>query len=75
MRYYKVTMPRGHVGIDHEAYITFYFKAKNLISAMDKAKKMGGVKHTKMPLNVTEVDESVYLANINESAYVRAFAR
>ena len=74
MRYYKVVMPRGHVGIGHEAYITFYFRAKNLISAMDKAKKMGGVKHTKMPVNVAEVDESVYLANINESAYVRAFA-
>lgn len=75
MRYYKAIMPRGHVGIGHSADITFYFKAKDIISAMNQAKKMGGVKHTKMPLNMKQITEQEYLEGRKENAYVRAMAK
>lgn len=76
MRYFKITMQRGHVrtGYNH-ACITFYYKARNLLEAMDFAKRQGGVKHSRLPLNAQEIDEAEYNRGIAVNAYVRAGAK
>lgn len=75
MRYYLVTMPRGHVGIKYDASIQFNIAAPNAIKAMDIAKRMGGVKHSKTPMKVLEISESEYKANRKQNAYVKAMAK
>lgn len=73
MRYYKATVVRGHQGRGiHNGVITFYFQAKNAVEAMDLAKRQGGVKHSRLPLNCQEVTMEEYQANIVTSAYARA---
>lgn len=74
-KYYKATMERGHVGCGyHNAYITFYYKCNNLIEAMQRAQRQGGVKHTRIP-NCVEITKEEYEANIVTNAYVRAGAK
>lgn len=45
MAYFKVSVPRGHVGAYKSAEITFYFKAKDLVAAITAARRMPSVKH------------------------------
>lgn len=45
MAYFKISVPRGHVGAYKCAEITFYFKAKDLVTAISLARKMPSVKH------------------------------
>jgi hypothetical protein len=75
MRYYKVICPRGHVGTKRYATITFYFAAENALSAMDKGKRMGGIKHSRMPLSCQEITVDEYRANLTRNAYVAAYAK
>ena len=60
MKYYKIICQRGHVGTNHTAYITFYFKARDLLTAVSRAQKMGGVHHSKPPVLCKEVTEAEY---------------
>lgn len=71
-KYYKVIAERAHLGRGNTAPITFYYKAANAFEAMEKSKSQGGIKRTRLPLNVSEVSEEEYKANIGVSAYVRA---
>lgn len=76
MRYFKITVIRGHLGTGYShGTMTFYCKAKNLLEAMDEARRHGGVKHTKMPLNAQECSKEEYEANIKISAYERAHCK
>lgn len=75
MRYYKVMCPRGHVGIKRYAIITFYFEAPNALSAMEKGRRMGGVKHSRMPLSCVEITKEEYNLNRKRNAYEAAFAK
>lgn len=45
MAYFKISVPRGHVGAYKSAEITFYFKAKDMVSALAAARRMPSVKH------------------------------
>lgn len=73
MRYFKVTCVRGHLGTRYQhGTISFYECGKNMLEAMDKARRHGGVKHDKLPLACEEVSKAEYEANIKVSAYVRA---
>lgn len=45
MAYFKISVPRGHVGAYKSAEITFYFKAKDMVSAISAARRMPSVKH------------------------------
>lgn len=71
MKYYLITCHRGHCGIGHSTEITFAIAAKNLLSAMDKAKKMPSVKHTRMICNGREITEAQYKEYRKVSAYAR----
>lgn len=69
-KYYAVTMPKAHVGVNHRGTtIRFVFNAPNALTAMDMAKKMGGVKHGKLCLKCEQITEQEYLEARKESAY------
>lgn len=67
--------PRGHVGTKQYALITFYFEATNALSAMEKGRKMGGVKHSRMPFSCVEITKEEYDLNRKRNAYEAAFAK
>lgn len=69
MKYYRVTGERGHCGTKKSCELTFYIKAENLIEAMDKAKEMPAIKHSRMPLNVVEISKEDYWAHAKRNAY------
>lgn len=71
MKYYKITVRRGHVGYAN-ATITFYEKAKNMLEACDKARKHGGVKHNRLPTEAVEITADEFYANNTSNAYERA---
>lgn len=75
MKYYKVICERAHVGKGVTAYITFYYRANNVIEAINKAKRQRGTKRRKLPIACQEVSKEEYENNIKTSAYVRAGAR
>lgn len=76
MRYFKVTIQRGHMGTGYShGVLTFYYQARNLLEAMDKAKRQGGVKHGRLPLNACECSREEYEANIHTSAYKRGMCK
>ena len=71
MKYYKVTCYRGHCGIGRSTEITFAFEAHNLLEAMDKAKRMPSVKHTRAILQGKEITRKEYVEYRSISAYER----
>lgn len=75
MKFYKVLCPRGHVGTKRYATITFYFAAQDAWTAMERGRKMGGVKHSRMPLSCVEISQEEYEQNRRRNAYEAAFAR
>lgn len=75
MKFYKVLCPRGHVGTKRYAIITFYFAAQDAWTAMERGRKMGGVKHSRMPLSCVEISQEEYEQNRYRNAYEAAFAR
>ena len=75
MKFYKVLCPRGHVGTKRYATITFYFAAQDAWTAMERGRKMGGVKHSRMPLSCMEITQEEYEQNRRRNAYEAAFAR
>ena len=60
MRYYKIMCHRGHCGRGKSTEIVFAFAAENLLEAMDKARRMPAVKHTKMIISGREIDAAEY---------------
>ena len=76
IKYYAITCVRGHQGAcNNNALITFYVKAKDIIAAAKIAQRMGGIKHTKMPLSCRQITEEEYIFRIKENAYKRAMAK
>lgn len=71
IKYYSVTCPRGHCGIGRTSEITFAIEAANLLQAMDIAKRMPGVKHTRMIISAKEITQAEYLGYRELSAYER----
>lgn len=71
MSYYAVHCKLGHSGTGQYRDIVFYICAKTAIDAMDKAKKMPGVKHQNRSavLNLKQITQEEYIANRKESAY------
>lgn len=71
MKFYKVTCHRGHCGIGHSTEITFAIEAANLLEAMDKAKRMPSVKHTRAIIQGREITQEEYVEYRKMSAYER----
>lgn len=76
MKYYKVVVTRGHMGAYYQhATMTFYERAENMMSAIDMARKHGGVKHNRLPCQATEITADEYYANRGTNAYERAYCK
>ena len=71
VKYYKVTVERGHMGMGNSLETVFYFKAQNAYHAMCLARKMPSVKHSKVPLKTVEITEEEYREGRKVSAYHR----
>lgn len=73
MKYYKVLCPRGHVGTGKSAEIVFYFKAKDLPTALAIARKMPSVKHhiRREFFSGKEITKEEYCEGMKMSAYER----
>lgn len=69
--YYRVTALRGHNGIGKSTDISFVFECKNAMSAMEAAKSMPAVKHSKGVLCVCEISREEYIDRRRISAYAR----
>ena len=71
MNYYIVRCKLGHSGSGRYREISFNIKAKNAIDAMDRAKRMPGVKHTSSTavLGLKQITQEQYFQNRKESAY------
>lgn len=74
MRYWKVSVTRGHMGTGkNHGILTFFFKANNALEASDRALRMPGVKHSgHAPLSVKEISVTEYTQGRKVSAYDRA---
>ena len=75
MKYFMITCHRGHCGCGHSTEIKFAFRAKNLLDACDKAKRMPSVKHTRIAIYGKEITEQEYNEYRKVSAYPRANQR
>lgn len=71
MRYFMIMVPRGHCGNGRYTEISFAIEAANLLAAMDKAKRMPGVKHTRAVLAGHEITRNEYIEYRKVSAYER----
>lgn len=71
MNYYIVKCKFGHSGTGQYREISFNIKAKNASDAIDKAKKMPGVKHDSSTaiLGLKQITEEEYKQNRKISAY------
>lgn len=70
-KFYKITCLVGHKATHKEKTLTFVIKAKNMLDACDKARKMPSVKHHKIDTiqYAIEISEKEYKEKIKESAY------
>lgn len=71
-KFYMVTCHRGHCGCGHSTEIKFAIRARNLLEACDKAKRMPSVKHTRLVCFGKEITEQEYNEYRKISAYERA---
>ena len=69
LKFYKVTVERGHMGVGKALETVFYFKAQNAYDAMCLAKKMPSVKHQRVPLKTVEITADEYYEGRKTSAY------
>ena len=76
MKYYRVYVERGHTGRKHyKLDAMFYIKASNLIEAMDVAKAMPGIKHSKCPMMAKEISWEEFCEGKGYNAYFRSGAK
>lgn len=71
-KYYKVTTHRAHQGIGRSAAITFYIAADNALQASSIARRMPGVKHSKMIMSCVPITVDEFLVGRRMSAYKKA---
>lgn len=68
-RYYLISCERGHLGRGKGATICFAIQAYNLPQAMNIARRMPAVKHTRMINYGREITEEEYIEYRKVSAY------
>ena len=69
MKYYKVKVKLGHVGRCKEISTWVYVKAKDILKAIAKARKIPAVKHSQLPLTAVEITEEEYIKGLEENTY------
>lgn len=70
-KYYRICVPRGHVGSGKSQEIVFYIEADDIATAVKKAMMMPGVKHSRYASNATEVTKEEYVEGRKVSAYTK----
>lgn len=70
-RFFMVVCERGHMGCGKSNYIKFAFQAPTLLDAMNMARKMPSVKHTKLCVNAREISYEEYKEYRTINAYER----
>ena len=71
MAYFKIRVKQGHYGAGNHGTLTFAIKAKDILEAMQKAKRMPSVKHNLLVENAIEITKEEYDELRKESAYHR----
>lgn len=71
LKYYRVNVPRGHVGAGKTQDIIFYIKARSITIAASIARRMPGVKHSRSVFSAQEITQDEYIAGRQVSAYER----
>lgn len=70
-KYYAVTVPQGHCGAKQSRDITFYFEAYDALHAMNLARRMPSVKHSRICSKTREISKEEYLEKRKVSSYHR----
>lgn len=71
MKFYLVTCERGHCGKGNCSYIKFAFEADNMMAAVDMARSMPSVKHTRLCTAAKEITYEEYIEYRKVNAYDR----
>lgn len=69
LKFYKVIVERGHMGVGNSLETVFYFKAVSAYDAMCMAQKMPSVKHSRVPLKTIEITAEEYYEGRKTSSY------
>ena len=72
MNYYMIICHRGHCGSGKGTEIKFAMAAENLIEACENARRMPGVKHSRMVISGKTITQDEYETFIQVSAYARS---
>ena len=68
-KYYRINVPRGHVGAGRHREIVFYIEARSIMAATAIARKMPGIKHSHSVLSAQEITRDEYIEGRTVSAY------
>ena len=71
--YFKAMVSFGHQGRGNTTEGYIYIKARDILTAMKKAKRFPAVKHSRTPLKIEEVTEEEYNEGINNNVYSNVF--
>lgn len=71
MKYWMVCCERGHAGTGQTTEIKFAIQSDTLLSALDTARAMPSVKHSRLPVYGKEITFEEYQAYTQISAYER----
>ena len=69
MKYYKVQVTLGHLGIGQGLEAWLYIESKNMLDAVRRAKNFPGVKHSRLPMMALEISKEEYLEGLKEQNY------
>ena len=69
MKFYKVQVTLGHLGVGYGLEAWLYIEAKNMMDAISRAKRFPGVKHGRLPKTAIEINKDEYLAGLKEQNY------
>ena len=69
MKFYKVQVELGHLGIGNSLPSWVYVKAKDIIKAIIKARRIPAVKHSRLPLEAIEISQEEYLLGLESNQY------
>ena len=61
MRYYKVQVELGHLGTGANLPCWIYVKAKNIMHAINIARKFPAAKHAKLPPSAIQITKEEYI--------------
>ncbi len=74
MKYYCVVVSMGHLGTGKSLPVKIYVEANDMFSAIKKAQRFPGVKHSRFPVSAKVIDKIEFDIGLQNSEYL-AFMR